>query len=261
MKRYIRIYLMLVNSGFSAFLAYRPTMLGSILSSVMWSVFGIISMFLLTSRTSSVFGWSRYELILLSCVYNVLFGVFYFFFTRNFWEMQRIIHFGLLDSFLLKPINSQFSISFWYISVSSIIRLAIGLLATAYVLSLLKIHITVFVAVLFCISLVFGSTIMYAVWFMVMSLLIWKSNLSNLLDLLYMNNGVTKYPEQMYKRASIFLYIFLFPFTLIVVVPTKVLLSKATALDYGLLVILSGLFLYASHRFWKYALRFYASAN
>src|SRR3989344_7547774 len=108
MKRYFRIYKQLCIISLSELLAYRGNFLNSLISSLVWGAFSIVSILLLTAKTKSVFGWTREEIILLTCSYSMLIGIFHLVFSRNFEYFSRIMDLGQLDTFLLKPLDSQF---------------------------------------------------------------------------------------------------------------------------------------------------------
>src|SRR5438094_763144 len=134
MKRYFKIYLMFLKLSWSTVTAYRQTFFYSIFSSLLWSALTMTTMLLLTSKTSSVYGWSRNQLLLLTAIYNVFFGVFYFLFSHNFRQFARLIDMGELDSFLTKPLDSQFFISLREASFSSLSRSCLGIAIMIYLL-------------------------------------------------------------------------------------------------------------------------------
>ncbi len=261
MKKYFIIYRHLVYLSFSSLLAYRINFFNGIFASILWSSFGLLSTFLLTSRSPQVFGWTRNELLVLASVYNIFFGLFYLFFSRNFAELTRIIHFGQLDGYLLRPIDSQFSLTCWYQGLYQIARIIIGTIFLVYILSLMHIHITVLHVLSFVLFLIFGIIILYSVWFMVLTTTIWFTNLSNLVDFMYSVNLVTKYPQEMYKGFSQYLFIAIFPLTLAIVIPVKQLIEKIILGDIASLMITAILLFIVSRKFWQYALRFYTSAS
>lgn len=105
MMRYLKIYSTLVRLNFSVLIAYRANFFNAMTASFVWSSFIIISMELLTTKTSNVFGWTRNDLLILAGVYNIIYSIFYFFFEEGFGEFPYRIHFGELDTILLKPVT------------------------------------------------------------------------------------------------------------------------------------------------------------
>src|SRR5436189_2395165 len=122
MKRYFTIYWMLIKINFSKMFAYRANTVNGLVSSMVWSSFVIFSIVLLSSKTSHIFGWTRDELLVLAGTYNIVYGIFYLFFSRNFEEFSTNIHFGKLDALLTKPIDSQFLMTCWYVGYPNLFR-------------------------------------------------------------------------------------------------------------------------------------------
>ena len=261
MKQYIVIYKKLLQLNFAMLVAYRANFINSIISTIGWGLFSIISIFLLTSRSSSLYGWTRAELLFLTAGYNIIIGFFHMLFSRNFERFSQIIHFGQLDNILVKPKDSQFLLSFWLVNYTSIFRVLLGVIFVFYLSSSVNINFSFLTIVSFLILSIAGIALLYSVWFMISTLMIWFTSLSNLIDLLYDLNGLTRYPAEMYRGVGQFLLFFLFPFTLMVVLPVKVLLQKILPGEALLLLCVSFLFVLLSRFFWRFALRYYTSAS
>jgi ABC-2 type transport system permease protein len=259
--RYFKIYFKLLQLSWAALLIYRSNFLNSIISGLIWSSFNLTAILLLTAKTSTVFGWTRNELVLLIGVSNILVGIFYFFFSINLYDFPNTVNLGKLDSILLKPIDTQFAISFWEAAYKGLVRMIFGICISVYMLSVMHIQVTIFSTLLFIIFLFFGIMLQYSIWFGITSITIKYTTLSNIADLLYNTNDFARFPPEMFRQGKEFLYFFLFPFTLITVVPVKSLLSRATMLDVFWLLCMTGLLFYLSRKFFNFALRFYTSAS
>lgn len=261
MKHYLKLYIALLRLGVYSLMAYRINFINNVLSDIFYSTLTILSIILLTSRTSSVFGWTRYELLLLTAIYNVVFGIFYILFASNFEDMAKIINRGELDSWLLKPVDTQFGISLWKVKYSNIFRTIIASIFIFFVLPLVHIMPSIQTLVSFLICMFLSILLIYSITFFIMTFLIWFTNLNNLIELLYFMNGITRFPREMYHNTGVFLFFFLFPLTLVVIVPTQVLLNKASFVEEISLLFASITAFYLSRKFFKFALRFYTSAS
>jgi ABC-type uncharacterized transport system permease subunit len=58
-------------------MAYRANFINSVISSLGWGIFSVIFMLLLTNKTSSIYQWSRDEILLLTGFYNILGGTLF----------------------------------------------------------------------------------------------------------------------------------------------------------------------------------------
>lgn len=261
MKHYFNIYKMLLKLNFSRLTAYRSNFVNSLLSALAWGLFSVFSIVLLTSRTTSVFGWEREEILLLTAVYSSLTGLFHTFLAPNFERLAQITNFGQLDRILLFPIDSQFSVSVWEINYTRLIRILIGIMLFVLLLQPLNLQISFVGYVVFVILFLVGLLLQYTIWFGVATLTIWFTRLSNLVELMYSVTGMARYPREMFRQLADYIFVFLLPITLIIITPVKVLFQKASVLDVMILLAVTlGLF-YLSRKFWQFALRFYTSAS
>lgn len=259
MKRYLRIYLLLLKLNFATLVEYRANFINSVLATITWGGMSVFSIYLLTARVSSVYGWTREELIFLTAVYNIVFGLFHMLFSRNFDRFSRVIHFGQLDSILVKPADSQFLLSFWFINYTSLIRIILGIVICLVLLHQFGITITFFTLLQFLLFLIVGVFIAYSVWFLFMPLTVWFTRLSNIVDLLYQINGLGRYPPEMVQNG--FFLVILLPIFFVVATPTKILLQTVTIYDVLGSLCFAAILLVISRKFWQFALRFYTSAS
>ena len=261
MKRYLRIYKAIITINFAYLLAYRANFINSVLSSMAWGIFNFIWIGLLTSKSSHVFGWRTDELVIITIGYVLLTGIFYSLFTRNFENLSRIIDRGELDSILLKPMDSQFQVSMMRISFSSLIRTVMG--GGLLIWWIATHHYPVaFIEVFGFVALMgVGVVMMYSIWFIFLTVLIWYPNLGNMVELLYTINGFARYPIEMLKNTRLVALLIFVPMALIVSTPAKALLEKNAWGDIALLCGISALLFVLSRVGWKYALKSYTSAS
>lgn len=262
MHRYLKIYLQLLRLNFQALVVYRGNFVNSMLSSISWGIFSLFSMVLLTFQTPEVFGWKREEIWLLNGLYGILVGLFHMIFSTNMERLSRIIHYGELDFVLLKPADAQFLVSFWRVNYTIILRILMASLFSYYILVHI-LHTTVrpltilFFVTMFPISLL----LMYSIWFLVMTTLIWFTKLYNLVELMYSLVGLSRYPQEMSRQLAGVLFVVVLPLTFIIVVPTKTLLGRLHVWDIVGLFLFASLLFFVSRRYWRFALKHYSSAS
>lgn len=261
MKKYVLIYGQLLKLNVSNLIAYRSNFVNSILSSVAWGVFTIVSVVLLTLRVTSVYGWKREEIILMTGAYTVMIGIFHTIFSRNFERLSNIINLGQLDYILVKPIDAQFLLSFWFTNYTTLIRLPMGLAVIFYSLNVMKVTPNLLTVCWFSFLILIGLILLYSIWYIVATLTIWFTRISNVVDLMYSVSSISRYPREMFKNMNEYIFIFLLPITYITITPVKYLLNKGSMVDVIVLFLLAFSFLFASRAFWKFALRFYTSAS
>jgi ABC-2 type transport system permease protein len=188
-------------------------------------------------------------------------GIYHTLFSRNFERLSSLIRLGMMDAILTKPADSQFLVSTAIINYSGIIRILLGAAFTWYIISIAHIVVTLPIAGVFCLGIVIGLLLLYSLWFIVATLIIWYPDLSNLIEFLYSTSGIGRYPREMYTHMNQFLFLFILPLTFMIIAPTKILLTKLTVFDALGLFMFAVVFFVGSRLFWKFALRFYTSAS
>lgn len=261
MKRYIKIYRQLLRLNFAALLAYRVNFINSVLSSVGWGAFSLYSVVVLTTQITSAYGWSRNEILLFNGIYGVIMGAYHMFISVNMGRLSRIIHFGDLDGILVKPIDSQFSVSLWLVDFTLILRIFIATAFTLWILSLLQISFSLSQIALFVVFAISAWIVLYSLWFLVLTNIIWHTNLSNLVRLLYASESMGRFPKEMSRQLGGFLFFVVLPITLIINTPTRALLNKVVIDDAALLLLFAVVLGFVARKYWLYALRHYASAS
>lgn len=259
--KYLRVYRTLLSLNFAQLSAYRGAFLNSCLNTIIWGSFSIIIIFLLTSRTSSIYNWTASELYILAGLYNIVIGLFHMLFSRNFERFSRVIHLGQLDTILIKPLDSQFLLSFWFINYTSLIRIVLGVGTIVFIISTTGVSFNPLVLIPFILLCILSLIMLYSIWFIISTILIWFTNLTNLVDLLYEVNAVARFPQEMYKGFGQIVIYFLFPLTILLTTPAKSLLQRIQLLDVLILLLVSLSLLFISRIFWRRALRFYNSAS
>lgn len=261
MKRYISIYIALLKINYSRMLMYRSNFIVGTFSTLLWAVFSVVVILLLTYKTKTVFGWTTYELLLLTAVVNIVLGLFRMFFDRNFVRFSHIVYEGELDSVLIKPLDSQFFISVWYINFYNIFRVLFAIGLTIYFL--LSFHIPIMLpnVIVAVVLMLFGLSSLYAITYILLTFTIWFPRLSNLLAFEDIYTGTIRYPKEMFQNLGILTYSFLLPIILTVSLPTRFLLNKPDWTDTIILLVSAILLIFTSHIFWKFALRYYTSTS
>src|SRR5574341_269965 len=126
MKSYLGLYKTLLHLNAENLLASRANFTTNVISSVSWGLFSIFSIMLITGQANAIFGWRREEILLLTAIYSILIGVFHMLFSKNFERFSNLIYYGQLDGLLVKPVDSQFLVSFWLVNYTSIFRIVLG---------------------------------------------------------------------------------------------------------------------------------------
>ena len=152
-------------------------------------------------------------------------SLYIFFLGGNVFEVNNKVKSGDLDFILLKPINSQFFISFRYVNTHAIISICIlsillvKLTYTYHGNSLLLINYIFYVP-----SLILGMSIFYSFEFIIACLAFWFRNFSYAG---WLAGELTKYsrrPDSIYKKWFRKTLFSIFPMAMISSVPSRILI-------------------------------------
>lgn len=261
MKQLIKIYKRLIIMNFAVLTSHRAAFINHLVGGTVWGIFSLAVMLLLTSKVTSIYTWSKEEMLLLSGVLAVLLGVFNTLFQGNFDNFPQLVNKGKLDTFLLKPLDAQLSLSLWNIKIMSLSRVMVGIIFMVYVISVYQLSVN-FAGIFISIPLfVFGIGLYYSIWSIVTTLTIWFDRATNIVEILHSIQGVMRLPPVVFQELSITLFMIVFPLAVIASTPVGLFLGSPSITDVLLLIFLSFLFLLISRKFWIFALRSYTSAS
>jgi len=120
---------------------------------------------------------------------------------------------------------------------------------------------TIMDAVMFFISIGSSLVLIYALWMMLMTTSFWVIRIDDLSFVFNSFFETTRFPIGMYRGWLRIVLTYILPAAFITSTPALSLLGKWNGMTTILSVVLAGLFLWISRRFWRYALRSYTSAS
>ncbi|HZX02581.1 ABC transporter permease [Kribbella sp.] len=106
---------------------YRAHFLTTLLVGLVQLGLGVVPTLLLFGFTSEVHGWSRAEVIALVGVFQIVTGLIATFVAPNLNRMTTYLTEGELDGVLLRPVSSQFYLTFRWINVAELTNVASGI--------------------------------------------------------------------------------------------------------------------------------------
>lgn len=261
MKKTIQYTWRVVKSNVWILLNYRGTFYTGAVSSVLWALLSVLSIVILTYQAPDVGGWNRFEILAAQGVYSIVLGLMYTFLSESIKNIGQLVRFGNLDLLITKPMDLQLLVSVRSIRFYQLVRVVMGIILLVFSIRQLHLQPEPITLLTFILFIVASMTVIYSIWFAMMTLSFWFVDLFNLWEFLQHLTGITRYPLVIMRNlGESFLYILL-PLVVITSVPAQVIVGK---FDLGLsmwaLIIAASAFL-LSRKFWIFALRFYTSAS
>jgi ABC-2 type transport system permease protein len=239
---------------------YRANFIVSLLATTFWLATALLTLAIFFRQTSSIGGWSFWEVVVLLGVFNALGGIVEALFRPSIGKLAEYVRTGSLDLILVRPIDPQFHVSFRRIDLWKSIDVLLGFGLAAYALVRLDALDPLRIAGF---GLVFAAAcvLIYTFWLALMSLAFWLvdvENLAVLFDALYES---ARYPAAAYPGALRFLFVYLVPIVWTTTIPASMLTGRLPAAWGAALLVASGVALIAVRVLWRAALRRYTSAG
>ena len=260
-KKYLRVYSYLNYSSFSIELEYKVNLFIDILSSILGLVGSVFLLSIFFSNSDEIGGWDFNQALIIQGIYTILNGVTNTWFNPNLKEFVKYIREGTLDYVLLKPIDSQFWISFKRISPTGLIEILLGLFVLIYCFYLNNISFSIWSFGLLVITLICSISILYSLWFLISTTTIWFVKTWNATEVLRSFLYMGRFPMDSFSFSLRIFFSTVIPITFITTIPSEVLLGLSPAWKIILEIMVSITFLIISRKFWIFALRFYTSAS
>ena len=218
-------------------------------------------------------GWNEYQYFAFMATGMLINAVIEALFMPNMANFSELIRTGNLDFALLKPIDTQFLISFEKMDLAMLnqILLSIGLLI--YAISNLptgtEVRVTAGSVALYVLFVVVGVTILYSLMISLASTAIWFGRNQGLYDFWFYITVFARYPRSIYQTATPagdvirFVFTFILPILVVVTVPSRVLLDTLGNQSWlaGIGLAAAGAGLVVSRMIFTWSLRSYRSAS
>jgi ABC-2 type transport system permease protein len=280
LSRYVRVFLTFARNSLVRDMTFRANFVLQCVSSLGWTAMNVGFYLIIFEHTESIgegTGWDRDRFFLFIATTWFINSLVQAFFMPNAEEFSEMIRTGGLDFALLKPIDTQFLISFRRIDWSQLSNFfAGGLIAIVSLWNLAHREIDPMVpsplsVAFYCLFLVCGVLIMYSLMITLSATSVWLGRNQSLYNFWFYITNFSRYPMEIYNRGwgkPLFgLFTFVIPILLVVNVPARILakpLSPRAEWEWMLIVwaaIVTVLSVLASRWLFRKSLLSYRSAS
>ena len=261
LKKYVKVYSLFLYTSLCSELEYKANFIIDFITAFLSLIGSIFLLTIFFQNTDSIGGWKFEQALIIQGIYTILNGITNTWFNPNLKEIVKHIREGTLDFVLLKPIDSQFFISLKKISPSGILEIIIGVVLLFYSIGINQINLNLGFIFL-CLTTLFCSIgVLYSLWFLISTTTIWFVKTWNATEVLRSFLYVGRFPLNSFSFSlRIFFSIFI-PIAFITTIPSQVFLGLAQIWEIFIELVVFGLFLIISRRFWLFALKYYTSAS
>jgi ABC-2 type transport system permease protein len=259
MNRYLHVLGLFWSTAIAAELEYRLNFLIAALSSLTNLIGSIFGLFLFYRSGYHFQDWKWEEALIVLGIFTFLQGFAATLLAPNLNRIVRHVQDGTLDFVLLKPISSQFWLSFRTISPWGLPDLTFGTIMVFYAGTRLNLKPVNYLASVF--PLILGLIILYCLWFMLGATSIWFVKIYNVTEVLRGFLEAGRFPMVAYPASYRVFFTFVIPVAFLTTVPAEVMLGRSQYPWILGATFLAVVLLFVSQWFWKFALRFYTSAS
>lgn len=259
--RYIKLWLSFLKMSAMADMEYRTNIVLRVIGEFTWYALQLSVFEVLYTHTNSISGWDVWDMRVFMGSLFVSDVIFMILMHENMDHLWSVVRKGDLDMYLVKPVNSQFMVSFRKVGVSYFINLALTSGYLIWAASHLSRPISLAQVATFVVMIFLGVAIVYSIRFMFATLTVVLQDAGNIQFIWYQLYRLGTRPDPIYPSMLRVLVLTLFPVAFMASVPSRVLveglqweyLLAAPLGAFGLVIL--------SNFLWEKALRTYASAS
>jgi ABC-2 type transport system permease protein len=266
---YLQVWLAFFRNSLVRSMMFRGHFIIEVLTQTFWISAQLILFEIIYGRVGHIQDWSHYEYFAFLATGMLINGLVEAFFMPNCANFSELIRTGNLDFVLLKPIDTQFLVSFQTVDFAMINQVVISLGILAFSLWKLGATVTVTSVLMYLLLVAIGVGFFYALMIALASTSIWMGRNQSLYEFWFYLTVFARYPQGFYRQANggeflWFTFSFILPILLVVTVPSRVLLEKALDPNPAVIVVaplMTLLLLFVSRWIFNWSLSHYKSAS
>src|SRR4051812_15574625 len=140
MRRYLEIWGIMLRNSLIRELSFKINFILWLIVEVLWFCGQIIFFGIIFGQIDHIGDWSKWEVVLLVGTHQIIAQLFQAFFFVNVANLPELVRTGKLDSMLVLPMDSQFTVSTRQFGLDSVINAIIG--GIVVIVSLRQLHVT-----------------------------------------------------------------------------------------------------------------------
>ncbi|WP_158220029.1 ABC transporter permease [Tissierella sp. P1] len=261
LKYYLLILKSFIRNNLIINMEYRSNFVIRGIFSTIWTLVQIIFISLIFYNTKSLKGWSKYEMMLLFGVDQIIFAFFIAFSYSSLSRVDDLIVKGTMDYVLIKPVNEKFYLSLNKIDMFQITPVIFGLAISIYSIIKLNITINIYQYIIVITLIIIGVIILHSIYLICVSLSFryLKTNFVRSIILSFI--GCMIYPLDIYNGLFKIIIIIFIPVGIIVDFPVRILVKDLPLGKLLYLFFIALIFSFISSQIWKKSIKSYISAS
>jgi len=225
MLHYLKIWLASARYSVVRMMMFRGDFIVWSFVELFWMSVNLLLISVIYQHTTSVAGWTKYEMMLLVgtslLVQRFLMG----FFWSSIFELGRNVRSGNFDFFLAQPGNVMFMATTRKLDPDSLLNSLIAGGVVIYAALQLGLHPTVADIALYGFMLICGLAIHYSILVLSISLVFWLTSAQGVEGIYFTLTEFSRLPREAFKGITSVLFVWLLPVVVISNVPARNLIG------------------------------------
>ncbi len=261
MKKYFKIYSLLLKNAFSRDAHYRADTIMHWATHVIWLGMLYILVDVLFRHTNVVAGWDKASVFFLMNIFILSQQIFLFFFRDNLWQIPNTITDGRLDQYLVTPANTIFLLVSKQISLRATGRILTQMILLIWLVVHYNLIPSIMSGIILFFLVILGIIVQLAHGMILNTLSFWFLRIDNIHEAWFWFAQAGKYPLTVLPKTLWVATYTILPIAYQNFIPVGVGLGKLDLSFIGVSLLYTiGLSLLAI-QFWHLGLRRYASAS
>jgi ABC-2 type transport system permease protein len=265
---YFRVFATFFRNSLVREMTFRGNFLVEVLTRTFWFAAQLTLFEIIYRNVDNIVDWTREEYYAFMATGMLINALVETFFMPNCANLSELIRTGNLDFVLLKPIDTQFLVSFEKLNLAMLNQVVLALGLLAYSLREIGRPISAEQVVTYLLLLGVGVAFFYSLMLALASTSIFFGRNQGLYDFWFYVTVFARYPLSIYSGSPTgelirFGFSYVLPILLVVTVPARLLLSKALNPSWLTLVLLGSALagLVISRGIFQWSLTRYRSAS
>lgn len=261
MRKYLKIYKMLFANAVSYEAQYRRDTWLHLLANIPWLAMLVLTVEVVFHYTSSIAGWNKYEVYLLLMFWILCDELYTMFFRRNMVDFSDLVATGNLDILLTKPASPLFLATTKIILIRAGMRALFQAAILLWFLWQFNIALDAFHVLWASVLLAAGVMVSYAFALMLNTLSFWFIRIENINEAWEGALTVGRYPNDVLGKTLRIIAFTAIPIAFQAYVPAAAFTGRAAPALIGYTFAFTIIIFFVATRFWRFAVRRYASAS
>lgn len=260
MKRHLRLILLFVRATVQIQLEYRSGIVGKTIANLLATGTTLLLVWAMFSNVESVGGWTFDQVLILVGIVTTVDYVMEVWFYPSLNPVSGYVRRGEFDALLLKPVASQFLVTFRYLQLLDAPALVVGLIIIGVGMHRVD-AVGPMNLLLLAIFMIAALVIIYSLYLALSTLAFWFTRIEEVASIIWLHSTAGSFPITAYPPWARFFFTFILPVTFVTNVPAQAATGRLT-LDLALSTLaFAAAVLCGASWLWSRAIRNYSSAS